>query len=141
LSPFSRWRLASARTRRSSRCSTRCFSVRLPSASRSGWSTSAAPGPNPGSQSCTNPATATKIPATKFRDLEAERTGVQRRRGASLLPRGERRLPQPDAERRRNVRCGIVTRGAWAAAGARAALYHERRPDHPDTTSPFCPMF
>ena len=46
----SRWRSGSARTRRSSRCSTRCCCGRCRCRSPTGWSTSAAPGPKPGSQ-------------------------------------------------------------------------------------------
>ena len=62
---------ASAPTRRSSRCSTRCCCGRCRCRSPSGWSTSRAPGPKPGSQSCNNAGDCDEVFSyPMFRDLE-----------------------------------------------------------------------
>ena len=128
---ISRWRSASARTRRSSRCSTRCCCRRCRCREPERLVNLAAPGPKPGSTVCSQAGDCDEVFSyPMFRDLEKAQTafsGIAAHRDL----RRERRLPRPDAERRR--RCSSRARTSRCSACSRRSagcFTPERRPDH-----------
>ena len=78
-----------------------------------------APGPNPGSQNCGQAGGCDVVFSyPMFRDLEAEPTGFSGI-AAHVSVRREHRVQEPDVERRRDARLGLVLRRAGIAARAR----------------------